>query len=96
MARRRSYDLLLCDLNLSSGGTIVNGAGAAELVCAASGSRKPVVVFMTGDLLELHNGNGEGNRTDTRRLQKPFRISEVLALLRQIDWNAPTDTRVRD
>jgi PAS domain S-box-containing protein len=96
MARRRSYDLLLCDLNLSSGGTIVNGAGAAELVCAASGSRKPVVVFMTGDLLELHNGNGDGNRTDPRRLQKPFRISEVLALLRQIDWDAPTDTQVRD
>jgi CheY-like chemotaxis protein len=96
MARRRSYDLLLCDMNLSTGGTVVNGTGAADLVCAASRSRKPVVVFMTGDLIELHNGNGEANRTDSRRLQKPFRISEVLALLRQIDWNGAADTQLRD
>ncbi|MGA2421068.1 MAG: PAS domain S-box protein [Candidatus Acidiferrum sp.] len=87
LARRRSYDVLLCDLNLSTGGAVVNGAGAADLVLAASGPRKPVVVFMTGELLESTNGNGA---VTARRLQKPFRISDVLAVLREIAWSEPT------
>jgi PAS domain S-box-containing protein len=87
LARRRSYDVLLCDLNLSSGGAVVSGAGAADLVLAASGRRKPIVVFMTGDLVESPNGHGIAGAT--RRLQKPFRISDVLALLREIPWNEP-------
>jgi PAS domain S-box-containing protein len=86
LARRRSYDVLLCDLNLSTGGAVVNGAGAADLVLAASGPRKPVVVFMTGELVESNNGNGA---LTARRLQKPFRISDVLAILREINWPAP-------
>jgi PAS domain S-box-containing protein len=87
MARRRSYDLLLCDLNLSSVGTVINGTEAANLVLAASGNRKPLVVFMTGELVETPNGHG-GSGT-VRRLQKPFRISDVLALFRELDWSAP-------
>jgi PAS domain S-box-containing protein len=87
LARRRSYDVLLCDLNLSSGGAVVSGAGAADLVLAASGRRKPIVVFMTGDLVESPNGHGIAGAT--RRLQKPFRISDVLALLREIPWKEP-------
>ncbi len=88
MARRRSYDLLLCDLNLSSGGAIIDGTGAADLVLAASGARKPVVVFMTGELVE---SNGHGKHGAVRRLQKPFRISDVLALFREIEWTVPAD-----
>ena len=84
LARHRSYDLLLCDLNLSTGGAVVSGTGAADLVLAASGDRKPVVVFMTGELVDSHNG-GSASGT-ARRLQKPFRISDVLALLREISW----------
>jgi PAS domain S-box-containing protein len=84
LARRRSYDVLLCDLNLSSGGAVVNGTGAAELILAASGARKPVVVFMTGELVESHNGTASEG---VRRLQKPFRISDVLALLREITFH---------
>jgi DNA-binding response OmpR family regulator len=80
LARRRSYDLLLCDLNLSTGGPVVSGTGAADLVLAASGPRKPVVVFMTGELV------GDSAPGAARRLQKPFRISDVLALLREITW----------
>jgi len=87
LARRRSYDVLLCDLNLSSGGAVINGAGAADLVLAASGDRKPVVVFMTGELVESPSGYHQSG--EPRRLQKPFRISDVLALLREITWNEP-------
>ena len=90
LARRRSYDLLLCDLNLSTGGAVVSGTGAADLVLAASGSRKPVVVFMTGDLVESHHDGVSAD--EVRRLQKPFRISDVLALLREITWQQPGET----
>jgi len=87
MARRRSYDVLLCDLNLSSGGTVIDGAGAADLVLAASGERKPVLIFMTGDLVETPNSTS--TTSSPRRLQKPFRISEVLAILREITSDEP-------
>ena len=83
LARRRSYDVLLCDLNLSTGGAVVSGTGAADLLLAASGPRKPVVVFMTGELVESTNGD---SAVTARRLQKPFRISDVLAVLREITW----------
>ena len=89
LARRRSYDLLLCDLNLSTGGAVVSGTGAADLVLAASGSRKPVVVFMTGELVESHHDGASGT---VRRLQKPFRISDVIALLREITWQTPGES----
>ncbi len=79
-ARREAYDVLLCDLNLTGGGAAANGREVAQQIVAASGSRKPVVIFMTGDLLQ----GGATSSKDTYRLQKPFRISDVLAMLREI------------
>ncbi len=93
LARRCSYDVLLCDLNLSSGGAVISGTQAADLVVAASGPRKPLVVFMTGELVESSNGHGAPG--EIRRLQKPFRISDVLALLREVASQSPDETLVR-
>lgn len=76
---RRSYDAILCDLNLSSGGLAVSGRDAAARLIAASGDRKPVLLYMTGDLVE----SPSANPGDPLHLQKPFRISDVVALLRQ-------------
>ena len=92
LARRRSYDVVLCDVNLSTSGSVINGVGAADLVLAASGEHKPVVIFMTGDLVEnmdaSANGEAAAVRPATYRLQKPFRISDVLVLLREVPWQA--------
>jgi PAS domain S-box-containing protein len=105
LARHRSYDLLLCDVNLSTSGSVVSGVGAADLVLAASGERKPVVVFMTGDLVESIETVASGGSfaspdraTKTAppyRLQKPFRISDVLALLREVTWRVPEESILR-
>jgi len=46
---------------------------------AAAGPDKPDVIFMTGDLVADEPRPGE-----PRRLQKPFRISDVLTALREI------------
>jgi two-component system NtrC family sensor kinase len=79
MVRRRPYDVLICDLNLSAGGYPAGGREAAQRIIAAAGLRPPAVIFMTGDLVE-DAGCNEG---EPRRLQKPFRISDVLVVLRE-------------
>ena len=79
------YDILLCDLHLSAGGFFVDGREAAAHVLeatAAAGMPKPAVVYMTGDLTDP--GPEAPVRGEPSFLQKPFRISEVLALFREV------------
>jgi two-component system NtrC family sensor kinase len=78
---RNSYDAFLCDINLSAAGVAVDGRDIAGKVVAAAVSRKPILVYMTGDLLD--NANGSRKPGEPRTLQKPFRISDVLALLNE-------------
>src|SRR6266478_1005827 len=88
---RSSYDVLLCDLHLSAGGYTVDGREAAKRILEAAGTQKPLLVYMTGDLLESTAGSGGDNQPIC--LQKPFRISDVLALLRDALADAPTEAR---
>ena len=81
-AERPCYDILLCDLHLSAGGFFVDGREAAAQILAASGSHKPAIVYMTGDLTDP--GPEAPARGEPFFLQKPFRISEVLALFREV------------
>ena len=84
-SERPGYDILLVDLHLSAGGFFVDGREATTRLLeatAAAGLAKPVVVYMSGDLTD------PGPETPTRGepcfLQKPFRVSEVLALFREV------------
>jgi DNA-binding response OmpR family regulator len=89
--RRSSYDVFLCDLHLSSDGFRVDGRDAASRILEAAGNHKPAIIYMTGDLVEITQGTaGPG---EPLCLQKPFRISEVLALLREALSDAPAETR---
>jgi two-component system NtrC family sensor kinase len=88
---RSSYDVFLCDLHLTSGGYAVDGREAASRILEAAGKQKPVLVYMTGDLLECTPGAAGGNEPIC--LQKPFRISDVLALLRDVLADAPAEAR---
>jgi PAS domain S-box-containing protein len=83
--RDRNYDILLCDINLMSNGHSLAGQEAARQILSASGVNKPVVVYMTGDLVDP----SPSGSNEPRRLQKPFRISEVLALFREILASTP-------
>ena len=79
------YDILLCDLHLSAGGFFVDGREATARIleaAAAAGLPKPAVVYMTGDLTDA--GPETPARGEPLFLQKPFRISEVLALFREV------------
>jgi len=88
---RGSYDVLLCDLHLSAGGYSVDGREAAARLVQAAVGPKPALIFMTGDLVE---GNAESaGDADPVWLQKPFRVSDVLALLRDVLSDASAATR---
>jgi PAS domain S-box-containing protein len=76
------YDVLLCDLKLSGSGPNSDGYGVAQRLRIASGPNRPEVIFMSGDVGGLDEEN-EG-LASARRLQKPFRISDVLRMLMDI------------
>jgi len=82
LLQRSSYDILLCDLHLSANGLFVDGREAAARLLEAAGSQKPAVVYMTGDLME--SSPETPARGEPSFLQKPFRISEVIALFREV------------
>jgi len=88
---RSAYDVLLCDLHLSSGGFAVDGREAARRILETAGTQKPAVIYMTGDLVE--DGEDTARRELSFCLQKPFRISDVLAMLRDVLAAAPAETR---
>jgi CheY-like chemotaxis protein len=82
----KKYDVLLCDLNLSSPGEKLagrsGGKNAAAQVVAAAGENKPVVIFMTGDYVD--DAKRREELGGAACLQKPFRILDVVTELRSV------------
>src|SRR6266705_623695 len=85
-----SYDVFLCDLHLSAGGFVVDGRDAAVRILDAAGTQRPAVIYMTGDLVESIQWSA--GRGEPPCLQKPFRISDVLSLLRDVLSDSPAET----
>jgi two-component system NtrC family sensor kinase len=77
---RQPYDALLCDLRLKSAGSFSDGRSAAAHVLAAAGSHSPLVIFMTGEYIDPSATTAADG---TAFLQKPFRILDVLAIMRE-------------
>jgi PAS domain S-box-containing protein len=86
----RKYDVILCDLKLSGSGPNSDGHNVSERLKVAAGVNKPDVIFMSGDVLgeEAHAGVSM-----THKLQKPFRISDVLSLLMDVFVHVPTASK---
>jgi CheY-like chemotaxis protein len=82
-ARRHSCDFVLCDLHLS--GLPGGGRYAAQQIMSATGVHKPALIYMTGDLIE----SADPTLGQAHRLQKPFRISDVLGMLRETLLDVP-------
>ncbi len=81
LAAGRAYDVVLCDLHLgASVATKMSGRETYDRLRARAGQAKPIFVFMTGDLLDPATLAGL-NQGDPRVVQKPFRISDLLAVL---------------
>jgi len=87
------YDVLLCDLKLGGTGPNSDGYGVAQRLRIASGPNRPEVIFMSGDVAGTDEEH-EGLAT-ARRLQKPFRISDVLRTLMELFSLAPAGSNKR-
>jgi PAS domain S-box-containing protein len=78
------YDAVLCDLKLSGSGPNADGYGVAQRLRIAGGANKPEVIYMSGDV-----GGASSSVAANRRLQKPFRISDVLNILMAVFSRVP-------
>ncbi len=88
----RKYDVILCDLKLSGGGPNSDGHNVAERLKIASGANKPELIFMSGDVLGDEARSGP---TSAHKLQKPFRISDVLNILLEVFARVPASSSKR-
>jgi CheY-like chemotaxis protein len=68
----------------------MDGREAASRILETAGARKPLVIYMTGDLME--SAQGIPGRGEPGFLQKPFRIADVLTMLREVLTTAPAET----
>jgi PAS domain S-box-containing protein len=85
------YDAILCDLQLSGTGPNADGCNVASRLQVAAGSHRPEVVFMSGDVGADEHIHPSFARA--RRLQKPFRVSDVLAVLSEVLARVPVGSK---
>jgi CheY-like chemotaxis protein len=83
LTERLTFDAVLCDLNLRSGGGAA-GSGL-DLYAALTGAapdckEQPLFFFMSGELVAPVLAE-QLNQAGARMLQKPFRISDLIAIL---------------
>ncbi len=88
---RAKYDAILVDLNLSGTGPNADGYSVAQRLKIAAGANKPELVYMSGEVIA--EGEGSSASTSFRRLQKPFRISDVLNTLMVIFSRVPVGVK---
>jgi PAS domain S-box-containing protein len=81
------YDAILCDLNLSGTGPNADGYNVAQRLKIAAGANKPELLYMSGDVVE--EGQGSSASHSYRRLQKPFRVSDVVNVLMMVFSRVP-------
>jgi PAS domain S-box-containing protein len=86
---KQRYDALLCDLRLKSSGLFSDGRSAAAHVLAAAGTHRPLVIYMTGEYVDPATAGADG----AAFLQKPFRILDVLEIMREAFVLAKNDSR---
>jgi PAS domain S-box-containing protein len=80
------YDVILCDLKLSGSGPNSDGYGVAQRLKIAASANQPEIIYMSGDLMSEDSSNLP---PAVRRLQKPFRVSDVLHILTEIFSPSP-------
>lgn len=90
---RGKYDAILCDLCLSGTGANADGYSVAQRLKIAAGVNKPELIYISGDVGGDHHGSSA--LASYRRLQKPFRISDVLNTLMVVFSRVPSGSSRR-
>jgi CheY-like chemotaxis protein len=92
LMERRSFHAVLCDLNLRAGGGAESsglGLYAAVANATAAGHRKPFFLFMSGELAAAAVTE-QLAQAGAQTIQKPFRISDLIAILADALGKAPS------
>ncbi len=90
---RGKYHAILCDLNLSGSGANADGYSVAQRLKIAAGVNKPELIYMSGEVLA--EGQGSSASASYHRLQKPFRVSDVLNTLMVVFSRIPAGSSKR-
>ena len=91
LVKRHTYDAVLCDLNLrNSLGSDLNLSGREfhARLNEGQGAHRPFFLFMTGELV-VGPASDDLAASDVPTLQKPFRISELIAILTDAIFSSP-------
>ncbi|HYL09434.1 MAG TPA: PAS domain S-box protein [Candidatus Acidoferrales bacterium] len=81
LATENAYDVILCDVHLSGPGQTLSGEQIYEQI-QSKNDGKTVFIFMTGALVGAEKAPFLEEKA--RCIQKPFRVSELLALLGEV------------
>jgi len=84
----RSYDLILCDSNLGDG----SGAQLFDRIAGNKGARAWHFVLMTGELLDAKQIS-DWEKKGVTVLQKPFQLSELVAILETLVAASSTELK---
>lgn len=84
---RGKYDAILCDLHLSGTGPNSDGYSVAQRLKIAAGANKPELIYISGEAVD--EAHGSSASAGSPRLQKPFRISDVLNTLMMVFSRVP-------
>ncbi len=90
LAAHNDYDAVLCDVNLSGQGQTLSGEELYERLYAERHGVKPAFIYMTGEYVEP--ADSVAFDKNPRRVQKPFLISDILALLKEIFEPVPAES----
>jgi len=96
LAAARAYDAVLCDMHLADvGARKMSGREVFERLASSASGPKPLFIFMTGSLLDPATLKAT-DRAGSHVLQKPFQISDVVAILSEALEGTPVGKPRRD
>jgi len=90
LAAQNRYDVILCDVNLTGSGQTLSGEQIYDRIQSTDNGTKATFLFMTGAVED--DARTPSLEAKARCIQKPFRVSDLLALLGEVLSPAPVNS----
>src|SRR5216684_2174022 len=90
LAAQNRYDVILCDVNLTGSGQTLSGEQVYDRIQSTDNGTKATFLFMTGAVED--DARTPSLEARARCIQKPFRVSDLLALLGEVLSPAPVNS----
>ena len=90
LAAQNRYDVILCDVNMTGSGQTLSGEQIYDRIQSTDNGAKATFLFMTGDVVD--DAQTLSLEAKARCVPKPFRVSDLLALLGEVLSPAPVNS----